>query len=514
MLNAKKNFQWNIHQWFTLIAVSIASFQEPLATTMTVVALPDIEQATNANFTELQWIINAYVLMFAAFVLTAGAFMDLLGRRLVFVIGMSLFALGFLSCGLATNPLWLIISRGVLGLGAALSLGLPLLVYEFDGRDRATAFGIWGVAVCIGSAFGPLIGGIINDVLSWRWIFLTNVPVCLVVIILTLTQVRESSDPDSKQVDWMGLLSFTGMFFLLMFALIEGNEQGWKSPTIVGAFAGSIVLLISFLVVERHQARPMFDLNLFRLPTFIGASTIAVVIAGTFFTLIVYLPLYFQSVLGYSATQAGLALIPMAVPLLVMGPISGRLANLLPSRIFLSIGLAIIAVGVARMLTISANSGLSALLGGMVLAGIGAGLINGELSNVAVSVAPSERSGMASGINHTMRQLGFGIAIAGLGAIFSYQVRNSILTAVTDSATVTSEQVSELVEIAISGDIESAVSSFPIEIQSVFTQISTMSFVVGMRSIFIVIMIVALSGAALTYMLVKGKDILANSSKN
>lgn len=513
MLNIRKSFRWNTHQWFTLIAVCIASFQEPLATTMAVVALPDIEQALNANFTELQWFINAYVLMFAAFVLTAGALMDLFGRRLIFVIGMVLFTLGFLFCGLATDPLWLSISRGVLGIGAALSLGLPLLVYEFDGRDRASAFGIWGVAVCTGSAFGPLIGGVVNDILSWRWVFLINVPICVVVIALTLAQVRESRDPDARHIDWAGLITFTSMFSVLMFALIEGNERGWTSPIIIGALISTGVLLAAFLSAEGRQARPMFDLSLFRLPTFVGASTLAVVIAGTFFTLIVYLPIYFQGVLGYSATQAGLALVPMAVPLLIMGPLAGKLAAYLPSRVFLSAGLVMISVGAMRMADINTDSGLSALLGGMILAGVGAGLINGELSNVAVSVVVPERSGMASGINHTMRQFGFGIGIAGLGAIFSYQTRASVLASITNNPIGEGGQGSELVKRVIAGDIDGAVSSLPLEVQSVFAQVAKVSFISGMHRILIVAAIVALIGAVLSFMLVRDRDIIQVSAK-
>lgn len=481
---------------------------------MTVVALPDIEQTLHSSFTELQWIINAYVLMFAAFVLTAGALMDLFGRRLIFVIGMILFTFGFLSCGLAADSLWLIISRGVLGIGAALSLGLPLLVYEFDGHDRAIAFGIWGVAVCIGSAFGPLIGGIINDALNWRWIFLINVPVSFWVTALALTQVRESFDPNSRKVDWKGLLSFTSMFFMLMFALIEGNERGWTSPMIIGALIGAGILLTGFLIVENHQVRPMFDLSLFRLPTFIGASTIAVVIAGTFFTLIVYLPIYFQSVLGYSATHAGLALVPMAAPLLIMGPIAGKFTAYLSPRVFLSLGLLIIALGAVRMATISVDSGLSALLGGMILAGVGAGLINGELSNVAVSIVIPERSGMASGINHTMRQLGFGIGIAGLGAIFSYQIRTSLLAEIANMAIVEGQPGSEFAERVMAGDIDGAVASVPFEVQGVFAQIAKVSFISGMHRIFIVASIVALLGAILTFMLVRESDILESHGKD
>lgn len=511
MVNIKRDSRWSSHQWFTLIAVCIASFQEPVATTMTVVALPDIEQSLNASFAELQWILNAYVLVFAAFVLTAGALMDLFGRRLIFIIGMFLFTLGFLCCGLATEPLWLSFSRGLLGLGAALSLGLPLLINEFEGRDRASAFGIWGVAVCVGAAFGPLFGGVITDAFNWRWVFLINVPICAIVIALTFAQVRESRDPNARYLDWVGLISFTSMFFMLMFALIEGNEQGWTSPLITGAFISAGILLIVFVAAEHRHPRPMFDLSLFRLPTFVGASTLAVVIAGTFFTLIVYLPFYFQGVLDYSATQAGLMLVPMALPLLIMGPLAGKLATYLPSRVFLSGGLCIISLGAARMATVNAESGLSTLLGGMILSGIGAGLINGELSNVAVSVVSSERSGMASGINHTMRQLGFGVSIAGLGAIFSYQTRSFFLVAIENTSVEALGRGSELAKRVVAGDMDGIAMSLPFDIQDEFSQAAKASFTSGISDIFTVAAVVAMTGAVLTFFLVRDRDVMPTS---
>lgn len=434
-----------------LIAICIASFLEPLATTVVVVALPAIQQATSATFADLQWIVNAYVLTFAAMVLTGGALADRFGRKLVFQIGLLAFLAGSIVCGVANVPITLIIGRGIAGLGSAfmLSAGLALIVQDFHGRERVRAFAIWGVVVCAGAVVGPLIGGLITDGFGWRWIFLSMVPVCLPLLLLTQWSTPESRDPLSHKLDWLGLTSFTAMFFVLMYVLIEGNALGWNSPIVLALLAATIILTTIFITGQLRQSRPMFDLSLFMDRTFTGASVVAVVIAAAFFTLIVYLPLYFQGVVNYGPTEAGMALLPLGIPLLLMGPVSGRLAAVISPKLFLPLGLLIIASG-AACIALMPQFGVVAVYAGMFVAGIGAGLINGELSNVAISVVEPERSGMASGINNTMRQFGYGVGIAGLGALFG----GMIVSALADEGRDFAERVA-------SGDISTAVAALP-----------------------------------------------------
>lgn len=436
-------------RYWLLLAVCIASFLEPLATTVVTVSLPQIQRATGASFAELQWVLNAYVLTFAALVLTGGALADRFGRKRIFIIGLWMFIAASLVCGVANDPLLLIIGRAVSGTGSAfmLSAGLALLVQVFYGKDRVRAFAIWGVVVGAGSALGPLVGGLLTDNLGWRWIFFVNLPVCLPLLWLSHWSAGESQDPRSGAIDWVGLGSFTAMFLLLMYALIEGNNLGWSSPTVIGMLVVSAALLAIFVRVQLRQPRPMFDLSLFANPTFTGASIVAVSIAAAFFTLLVYLPIYIQGVLGYTPSQTGLTLVVMAVPLLVMGPVSARLAAIISPKLFLPIGLLIIAGG-AFLLSLVDLYGAAALYMGMIATGIGAGLINGELSNVAISVVPPERSGMASGINNTMRQLGFGVGIAGLGAIFSADLTRGL-----------SQFDRSFAERVASGDVRAAVSA-------------------------------------------------------
>ena len=439
----------NTRRYWLLFVVYAASFLEPLATTVVTVSLSHIQRATDASFTELQWVLNAYVLTFAAFVLTGGALADRFGRKHIFITGLLIFILASAICGLAQTSLLLILGRAAAGIGSAfmLSAGLALLVQVFHGPERVRAFAIWGVVVGAGSALGPLIGGVLTETLGWRWIFFINLPVCMPLLALSFWSADESYDQDAIIIDWRGLVSFTTMFILVMYALVEGNGAGWSSPKIISLLSISVLLLIVFVWLQLKQTHPMFDLSLFASKTFTGVSIVAIAIAAAFFTLLVYLPIYIQGVLGYSPSQTGLALIVMAVPLLIMSPVSAKLAVILPSRLFLPLGLFIIAGG-AFLLSVMGQYGEPALYAGMIITGIGAGLINGELSNVAISIVAPERSGMASGISNTMRQLGFGMGIASLGAIFSASLTR-----------VLANYEQSFIERVASGDITTAVTT-------------------------------------------------------
>ena len=476
-----------------LFAICVASFLEPLATTVVVVSLPEIQRATGAGFSDLQWVVNAYVLTFAAFVLTGGALADRFGRKRIFQIGLWAFILGSIVCGLADRPLVLILGRAVAGLGSAfmLSAGLALIVQDFRDTERIRAFAIWGVLVCAGAVFGPLVGGLITDGLGWRWIFLLKVPVCLPLAWLMYRHAVESRDPLSERVDWLGLVSFTAMFFALMYVLIEGNTLGWNSPVALSLLAVVVVLTVVFIVSQLGRARPMFDLSLFANRTFSGASVVAIVIAAAFFTLVVYLPLYFQGVLGYRPTLAGLALLPFGVPLLVMGPVSGRLAAAMAPKLFLPLGLLVIAAG-AFVIALVPQFGATAVYLGMFVAGVGAGLINGELSNVAISVVAPERSGMASGINNTMRQLGYGVGIAGLGALFSGLIVSRL-----------SGYGEDFADRVASGDASAAVAALPVAGAEPARMAADAALIDGLSLICMVAAAIAAIGALLAFALIR-----------
>src|ERR1700690_3428623 len=257
-------------KWWTLIAVSVAIFMLLLDITVVNVALPDIQRSLHSSFSDLQWVVNAYSLTLAAFLLTAGSVADQIGRKRECVAGLVVFTAASAVCGLSSSPLMLNLARAVQGTGGAMMLEISLaqIAQAFHGKERGTAFGVFGAVTGAAVAVGPLVGGIITSGIGWEWIFFVNLPIGVMAVILTLTQVAESRDPNATGVDWLGLLTFSSSLFLLIFALVRGNDKGWGSTQIVGFLAASLVLLVLFVIVERVQVRPMLDLALFRRPAF------------------------------------------------------------------------------------------------------------------------------------------------------------------------------------------------------------------------------------------------------
>jgi EmrB/QacA subfamily drug resistance transporter len=411
-------------KWWTLIAVCVATFMLLLDITIVNVALPDIERDLGASFSELQWVIDAYSLMLAALLLTAGSIADLFGRRRVFAVGLGVFTVASLLCGLAPSSITLDLARGLQGVGGAVmfATSLALIAQEFHGRERATAFGAWGATIGGAVAVGPLVGGALTEGLSWEWIFYVNVPIGIAAVALTLMRVPESRDPDARGVDWLGVTTFSAALFLLVFALIRGNDEGWGSTMIVSMLAGAVVLLVAFFFVEARQERPMLDLELFRKPTFVGASVAAITLSASMFAMFLYLTLYIQNVLGYSPFEAGLRFLPITIVSFVAAPISARLSTRVPMRVLFGLGLGLVGLGLLLMGGLTVDSDWTALLAGFVIAGAGIGMVNPTIASTAVGVVPPARSGMAGGISNTFRQVGIATGIAALGAIFQSQV--------------------------------------------------------------------------------------------
>ena len=411
-------------KWWTLTVVCTAIFMLLLDITVVNVALPSIQRSLHSSFQDLQWVVNAYALTLAAFLLTAGALADLWGRKLVFTTGLVWFTTASAICGLSSSPLMLNLARGAQGIGGAMmfATSLALIAQSFQGKERGVAFGAFGAVTGGAVAIGPLIGGILTTGIGWEWVFFVNVPIGIVTVALTLRHVAESRDPGATRADWAGLVTFSGSLFLFVFALVEGNESGWGSPKIVGFLAGAAFLLALFVVVERAQERPMLDLTLFRCPAFTGASLVAFTLSASAFSLFLYLTLYLQTVLGYSALQAGLRFLPNTLLMFAVAPIAGRLTVRVPMRMLLGAGLLLVSAGLLAMTAITPTSGWTTLIPGFLLQGAGVGLVNPPLASTAIGVVPPARSGMASGINSTFRQVGIATGIAALGAVFEHSL--------------------------------------------------------------------------------------------
>jgi EmrB/QacA subfamily drug resistance transporter len=413
-------------KWWTLTVVVVGVFMLMLDATIVNVALPDIQRDFGASLADLQWVVDAYALTLAAMLLTGGALADLLGRRLLYAAGLTVFVAGSLLCGLATEPLFLSLARAVQGIGGAIvfATSLALLSEAFRGRDRGVAFGVFGAVTGVALAAGPVVGGAITSGLSWRWIFLVNVPIGIVTLAITLAAVAESRDPDARRPDWLGLTTFSAGLGALVYGLISGAD-GWSQPKVVISLSAAAVLLVAFFGVEVAQRRPMLDLSLFRKPTFTGGLIAAFGMSASLISVITYVVLYLQTRLGFSALESGLRLLFLTLAIFVTAGVAGRLTTVVPVRAMISVGFALIGGGLLLMSGITTSSGWTHLIPGMIVCGVGAGLVNVPLASTAVAVVEPARAGMASGINGTFRQIGVATGIAALGSILATAARES-----------------------------------------------------------------------------------------
>jgi len=412
------------NKWWTLGAVCVATFMLLIDITIVNVALPDIAKDLGSSFTDLQWVVDAYALSLASLLLTAGSLADLFGRRRVFVLGLGLFTAASLLCGLATTPDFLNLARAAQGIGGAamFATALALLAQAFVGRERGTAFGVWGATIGAAVAIGPLVGGFLVEHVSWQSIFLINLPIGIAAILVALAKVSESSDPEHGGVDWAGLVTFSGGLFLLVYALVRGNAEGWTSGLIVGLLLGAAALLTAFVVVESRSSKPMLDLSLFRRPAFAGAAIVAFCLSAGMFALFLYLTLYLQNTLSHSPLETGVRFLPMTVVSFFAAPLAGRLQSRVPMRWLFFTGMTLVGVGLLLMRNVGPTTGWTALLAGFIVAGAGIGITNPSIATTAVGVVEPRRSGMASGINNTFRQVGIATGIAGLGALFEHLI--------------------------------------------------------------------------------------------
>jgi EmrB/QacA subfamily drug resistance transporter len=504
-------------KWWTLIAVSVAIFMLLLDITVVNVALPDIQRSLHSSFSDLQWVVNAYSLTLAAFLLTAGSLADLLGRRRVFVTGLIIFTASSAACGLSDSPLFLNLARAVQGTGGAMmfATSLALIGSAFHGKERGVAFGVYGGVIGAAVAVGPVVGGLITSGIGWEWIFFVNVPIGIGAVILTLSQVSESRDPDAGGIDWIGLVTFSGSLFLLVFALVQGNEKGWGSTEIVGFLAASVVLLVAFVIAESRQQRPMLDLSLFRLRAFSGASIVAFSVSASMFSMFLYLTLYVQDVLGYGPLQAGLRFLPITLLSFVVAPLSGRLSVRMPVRLLLGVGLLLVFAGLLSMTAVDASSGWTVLIPGFVIAGAGIGLINPPLASTAIGVVHHSRSGMASGINNTFRQVGIATGIAGLGAIFQHDVTAKTTTALNAAGGGGREAIAathgHLAAALVSGEVSHLLGTLPASARTALEHSYRVGFTGAFTTILLIAAAIALIGALLAFALVRGSDFVAPS---
>ncbi|CAN5901124.1 hypothetical protein BH23ACT12_BH23ACT12_03870 [soil metagenome] len=436
-------------KWLVLVAMVFGLFMPMLDNLAVNVALPTIQRELDARISDLQWIIDAYTLTFASFMLIGGSLGDLFGRKKFFMGGLVIFTLGSLACGMSETTEQLIAFRALQGLGAALVLpgSLSILTSAFHDRQRGTAIGIWAAMSGLAVAVGPLVGGYIVENYSWETIFFINIPVGILGLFLTILVVRESRDTTrARRVDVPGLLTGTGGLFLLVYALIEGGVEGWTSDLILGAFAGSALLLILFIVIEVKTSNPMLPLHFFRNPTFAASNLVAASVFFALFGTTFFLALYLQNVRGFSPLETGVRLLPIAAAILLISPIAGKLSDKHGSRWLMTLGCLYAAGGMALLLRIQPDSSYeSIILPAFVVFGSGMALTLGPMTAAVMGSVDPRHAGVASATTNTTRQLGGILGIAVLGALVTSSFKDRLLDNLT-SAGIDSPAAQSIVE--------------------------------------------------------------------
>src|SRR6266849_6617734 len=435
------------NKWWTLVAVCLGTLMLLLDITIVNVVLPDIQRALHSSFADLQWVVDAYALTLASFLLTAGSLADMYGRRVLYLAGLVVFTGASALCGFATSTLMLQLSRGLQGVGGAImfAVSLALLANAFRGKDRGVAFGAWGAVTGLAVAIGPLLGGVLTSGLSWRWIFFVNAPIGVAAVIISVMRVAESRAPKASRPDWAGFALFTVALSSLIYGLIESSQRSFTDGLVLGCFAAAALL------------------------------------------------------------AAGLRLMVLSGGILAASTLAGRLTSHVPARLLIGPGLIIIGVGLLLMRGLDAASAWTHLIPGMIVAGAGAGMVNPPLASTAVGVVPPQRAGMASGISSTFRQVGIATGIALLGTLFSSKVHDEVLVRVA-AVPGLSRQGPQIATAVQSGVIGHVIGQLPAPARQAVGVITRTAFTTGLDRILLVAAIIALASGVVSLAAIRSKD--------
>lgn len=492
-------------QRWTLLVVCVASALLLFNVTAPNVALPDIAANLGASFTDLQWVLSAYALVLASLLLAGGGLGDRYGRKRLFVSGLAGFALACLVCAVAGSPAMLVLGRVLQGLGAAAMFpsALALIAAEYSGAQRASAVGVWGASVAGAIALGPLVGGVLVDTIGWRAEFAFCVALAVPTLVLGVRHLRESRDVQSAGVDWVGTGLLTVGLFLLVFVLLRGNALGWGSPVVVAGALGGGAFLVAFLVAEHRVAHPIVAPELMRNRVFVGSSVVALLFAAAGFAPLVYISLFLLNVVDLSPTQSGLALLPFAIAAFALSLLAAPAARRFGTRTTLAAGLALNGVGLVLMHGVAAGDGALHLLPGLVVFGIGAGLVNPTMTVAALSSVPPSRSGMASGVNNTARQLGIAGGIAALGAVLEGRLEGGLRERLGDLG-VAGDAARRAAALLADGDVGAAARAVGASARGRLPDVYEAAYTAALNEVFLLGVGLAALGVVLTLVLLRG----------
>jgi EmrB/QacA subfamily drug resistance transporter len=409
-------------RWTALILLCMAQFVVVLDASIVNVALPSIGKGLHFSEQNLPWVVNAYVIAFGGFLLLGGRAADLIGRRLVFMVGLAVVAVSSLAAGFAADQGQLIAARAAQGLGAAIispsALSIVTTLFR-DGAERNKALGAWGAVAGSAGAVGVLLGGVLTDSLGWEWVLWVNVPVSLVALALTPGLIPESrSESETRHFDTAGAVSITAGLSVLAYALLDASSAGWGSTKIVSLLALSVVLIAAFIGIELRSKAPLVPFRIFRLRTLTGANVVGILLGASLFSMFFFISLYMQQVLGYSPIHAGLSYLPLAVTIIVAAGLGGQLVTRMGFKPILAVGMLLVAVGLLWFSRVSVGGGfLTDILGPSLLAamGLGFGFVTSTIA--AVSGVKAGEQGLASGLINTSQQIGGALGLAVLSTI-------------------------------------------------------------------------------------------------
>ncbi len=491
----------------TLGAMCFALFMAMLDNTVVNVALPSIQRHLGSGVSGLQWIIDAYTLVFAGLMLSGGALGDIFGRKRFFVIGLTIFTAGSLLCGLAPSLAVLIAGRAVQGLGAAALLPgtLSILTNTFhDPRERAQAIAIWAGVSGLALALGPLVGGALVDRFGWQSVFFLNVPIGIVALAVALRAVRESRSPESRRLDLPGQALAVVALGSLTYALIEANTYGWTSPAILGLFAAAALAAAIFVGIEVRGQSPMLQLRFFRDPTFAAAVTCSGLISFGLFGMFFFMSLFFQNVQGYTPLQAGLRTLPASGMVMLVAPLAGRIAGRIGSRIPLTAGMVLSAFSMYLLTTVDATTGYGHIWPALLLAGVGMSLVMTPTTAAVMSAVPRERAGMASATSNVSREVGGVFGIALLGAIVTHIFSRDLSRAIT-ALHLPPALKEAIITQASHGAERAAATALPPGVNGAALHAAAgASFVAGMHAAMIVAVVALAAGALAAAVFVRG----------
>ena len=408
-------------RWWILGVLCLSLMIITLDNTILNVALPTLVRELHATDSQLQWIVDSYTLVFAGLLLTAGSLGDRFGRKGALQFGLAVFAIGSAISALAVDPNQLIVTRAIMGVGGAFIMPatLSILTNVFPAEERGRAIGIWAGVSGLGIALGPLLGGYLVEHFGWHEIFTVNLPIAAVALVAGAILLPRSKDPAAPRLDPLGaLLSITGLT-ALVFALIEAPSRGWGSGPILASFAAAAVLLTLFTVHEIRTDDPMLDVSFFANPRFTAASSAVTLVFFALFGFSFLQTQYFQFVLGYSAAETGVRLLPLALTIMVVAPLSSRIVERVGTKVVVATGLSVVSLSLVLQLQLTADSDYLAVMWRMMLLALGMGLTMAPATESIMGSLPLAKAGVGSAMNDTTRQVGGALGVAVIGSVLS-----------------------------------------------------------------------------------------------